>query len=116
MRTHDPQSPRTYSGKFIVRVLPELHRRLVIEAAEAQVSLNLLVSHRLSITTTGSGLPGAAPRPPQAPGPQRKKAEDPGTTGDAAPARGAGGGVSGKRARTRHGRKTAPAKRPKDAA
>ena len=70
----EPLSSKTYSGKFIVRVPPELHRRLVIEAAEAQVSLNLLVSHRLSLTALDLGLPGAAPKPGQAPGPTRKKA------------------------------------------
>nr|WP_294511489.1 toxin-antitoxin system HicB family antitoxin [uncultured Rhodopila sp.] len=57
----DPLSSKTYSGKFIVRVPPELHRRLVIEAAEAQVSLNLLISHRLSLTVTDP----APPRPAQ---------------------------------------------------
>jgi hypothetical protein len=55
-----------------VRVPPELHRRLVIEAAEAQVSLNLLISHRLSLTATDSALPGAAPKPQPAPRPKRK--------------------------------------------
>ena len=31
---------RTYSGKFVVRVPPGLHRQLVIEAADQHVSLN----------------------------------------------------------------------------
>lgn len=39
---------RTYSGKFMVRVPPEVHRKLTIEAAEQNVSLNRLVSARLS--------------------------------------------------------------------
>ena len=39
---------RTYSGQFIVRVPPELHRQLVIDAAEQHVSLNRLVSSRLA--------------------------------------------------------------------
>lgn len=39
---------RDYSGKFMVRVPPELHRRLVLEAAEQHVSLNRLVSTRLA--------------------------------------------------------------------
>lgn len=39
---------KTYSGKFIVRVPPEIHRHLVMEAAESGVSLNRLVSARLS--------------------------------------------------------------------
>jgi len=38
---------RTYSGKFVVRVPPELHRQLVIEAADQHVSLNRLISSRL---------------------------------------------------------------------
>ncbi len=37
-----------YSGKFQVRVPPEVHRKLVIEAAESHVSLNRLVSAKLS--------------------------------------------------------------------
>lgn len=36
-----------YSGKFMVRVTPELRRRLVIEAADQHVSLNRLVNSRL---------------------------------------------------------------------
>lgn len=38
---------RTYSGNFMVRVPPELHRQLALEAAEQQVSLNRLASKRL---------------------------------------------------------------------
>jgi predicted HicB family RNase H-like nuclease len=41
---------RSYSGKFMVRVPPEVHRQLNIEAAEQQVSLNRLVSARLSMS------------------------------------------------------------------
>ena len=37
-----------YSGKFQVRVPPEVHRKLAIEAAESQVSLNRLVSAKLA--------------------------------------------------------------------
>jgi len=44
----EPLSERTYSGKFMVRVPTELHRRLVAEAAEQRVSLNRLVSDRLA--------------------------------------------------------------------
>ncbi|MFD6095666.1 type II toxin-antitoxin system HicB family antitoxin [Nocardiopsis flavescens] len=50
---------RSYSGKFMVRVPPEVHRRLNIEAAEQQVSLNRLVSARLS-AATGTCTPPAA--------------------------------------------------------
>lgn len=38
---------RSYSGKFMVRVPPELHRHLAIEAAEQNVSLNRLAATRL---------------------------------------------------------------------
>jgi len=37
-----------YSGKFLVRVPPHVHRDLTIEAAEQGVSLNRLVSSRLA--------------------------------------------------------------------
>jgi len=39
---------RTYSGKFMVRVTPETHRRLAIDAAEQHVSLNRLAASRLA--------------------------------------------------------------------
>lgn len=44
----EPLAAKEYSGKFMVRVPPDVHRRLVLEAAEAGVSLNRLVSARLS--------------------------------------------------------------------
>ena len=44
----EPIATRPYSGKFMVRIPPEQHRRLVIEAAEAGVSLNRLASSKLS--------------------------------------------------------------------
>lgn len=43
----EPLSLRHYSGKFMVRVPPEVHRKLAIEAAEAGVSLNRLASAKL---------------------------------------------------------------------
>ena len=43
-----PIATRKYSGKFMVRIPPETHRRLVLEAAEAGVSLNRLASEKLS--------------------------------------------------------------------
>lgn len=46
-----PLADRAYSGKFIVRVPPETHRELMLEAAEERVSLNRLVSARLSRST-----------------------------------------------------------------
>jgi predicted RNase H-like HicB family nuclease len=44
----EPLSERTYSGRFVVRVPADVHRRLVREAAEQQVSLNRIVSDRLA--------------------------------------------------------------------
>jgi len=41
-------SSRQYSGKFMVRVTPEVHRNLVIEAAESGVSLNRIASTKLA--------------------------------------------------------------------
>jgi predicted HicB family RNase H-like nuclease len=44
----EPISVKRYSGKFMVRIPPELHRRLALEAAEAGISLNRLASDKLS--------------------------------------------------------------------
>jgi predicted HicB family RNase H-like nuclease len=44
----EPLAVQRYSGKFTVRIPPELHRHLVIEATEAGISLNRLVSAKLS--------------------------------------------------------------------
>ena len=44
----EPFALRQYSGKFLVRVPPDLHRQLVVEAAEAGVSLNRLASAKLA--------------------------------------------------------------------
>jgi len=44
----EPIASRRYSGKFMVRVPPEVHRNLTIRAAEAGVSLNRLASSKLS--------------------------------------------------------------------
>ena len=44
----EPLSVKHYSGKFMVRVPPEVHRTLAIKAAEAGVSLNRLASAKLS--------------------------------------------------------------------
>ena len=43
----EPFSSRQFSGKFMVRVPPETHRMLAMEAAESGVSLNRLVSSKL---------------------------------------------------------------------
>ena len=44
----EPIACRNYSGKFMVRVPPEVHRNLAIRAAEAGTSLNRIVSSKLS--------------------------------------------------------------------
>ena len=43
-----PLSTRKYSGKFMVRVPPEVHRHLAIEAAESGVSLNRIAGVKLA--------------------------------------------------------------------
>ncbi|MFQ5588827.1 MAG: type II toxin-antitoxin system HicB family antitoxin [Nitrospiria bacterium] len=43
-----PISARKYSGKFMVRVPPEVHRHLAIEAAESGMSLNRIASAKLA--------------------------------------------------------------------
>ncbi|MGI5192007.1 type II toxin-antitoxin system HicB family antitoxin [Promicromonospora sp. CA-289599] len=45
----EPLADREYSGKFMVRIPPEAHRRLAIEAAEQHVSLNRLIADRLAV-------------------------------------------------------------------
>jgi predicted HicB family RNase H-like nuclease len=44
----EPIAGKRYSGKFMVRVPPDVHRRLATEAAEEGVSLNRLASAKLS--------------------------------------------------------------------
>ncbi len=44
----EPLATRKYSGKFIVRVPPDVHRKLKIQAAESKVSFNRLISAKLS--------------------------------------------------------------------
>ncbi|BAZ43253.1 HicB family protein [Chondrocystis sp. NIES-4102] len=43
-----PISSKSYSGKFQIRITPERHRRLAIEAAEQNVSLNRLICDKLA--------------------------------------------------------------------
>lgn len=44
----EPLATKQFSGKFMIRVPPEVHRQLAIQAAEAGVSLNRLASAKLS--------------------------------------------------------------------
>jgi len=44
----EPLATQRFSGKFMTRIPPHLHRKLAIEAAEAGVSLNRIVSLKLT--------------------------------------------------------------------
>jgi predicted HicB family RNase H-like nuclease len=44
----EPLATKAFSGRFMVRIPPSLHRQLALEAAEAGISLNRLASARLS--------------------------------------------------------------------
>jgi len=43
-----PLAVRRYSGNFTVRIPPDVHRNLRIQAAEANVSFNRFVSYKLT--------------------------------------------------------------------
>ncbi len=42
-----PISLRKYSGKLVVRMPPEVHRRLAIEAKERGISLNMFINSKI---------------------------------------------------------------------
>jgi len=44
----EPIATKRYSGKFMVRVPPGVHRSLAIQAAESGISLNRIASAKLS--------------------------------------------------------------------
>jgi predicted HicB family RNase H-like nuclease len=44
----EPIALKHFSGKFMVRVPPQVHKKLTIEAAESGISLNRLASTKLS--------------------------------------------------------------------
>lgn len=44
----EPLATRNYSGKFTVRVPPEIHRKLQIQAAESKVSFNRFINAKLA--------------------------------------------------------------------
>lgn len=60
----EAMSDRSYSGKFVTRVPKQLHRTLAIEAAEAGISLNRLVSYKLAmpVPMTGRSAKATGPR------------------------------------------------------
>ena len=43
----EPLSTKHFSGRFVVRVPPDLHRQLAMEASEAGISINRLATDRL---------------------------------------------------------------------
>ena len=47
-RIPEPLAGKRYSGRFMVRIPPEVHRNLALKAAEEGVSLNRLASAKLS--------------------------------------------------------------------
>lgn len=59
----EAMSDRSYSGKFVTRVPEQLHRTLAIEAAEAGVSLNRLVSYKLAMPVPMTGRSARTTRP-----------------------------------------------------
>jgi predicted HicB family RNase H-like nuclease len=58
----EPLADRRFSGEFVARVPSALHRRLAIEAAEAGVSLNRLVSLKLAMPLGAPALQSGAAR------------------------------------------------------
>lgn len=44
----EPIATKNFSGKFVVRVPPEIHRNLFLAAQEAKVSLNRYISYKLA--------------------------------------------------------------------
>jgi predicted HicB family RNase H-like nuclease len=44
----EPIASKHFSGKFMVRVPPEVHRKLAIQADESGISLNRIASSKLS--------------------------------------------------------------------
>lgn len=47
-RIPEPLADKRYSGEFRVRIPPELHRALALQAAEQGISLNRLASAKLA--------------------------------------------------------------------
>ncbi len=43
-----PIASKHYSGTFMVRIPPDIHRKLAIQAAESGISLNRIASSKLS--------------------------------------------------------------------
>lgn len=67
-RSEPPEKP--FSGRFVARIRPELHRRLSLLAAASGKSLNTLVAQSLE-SLTNSGTTSRAPTRSQTPGRRR---------------------------------------------
>lgn len=50
----EPLAERKYSGEFRVRIPPEVHRMLALQAAEQGISLNRIASAKLAMTSGAS--------------------------------------------------------------
>jgi predicted HicB family RNase H-like nuclease len=72
-RNEPPEKP--FSGRFLVRIAPALHRELVAQAAARGVSLNALVESTLSTAFPGRPAESRSAPRPQAARPARKKAK-----------------------------------------
>ena len=44
----EPLSTKRFSGKFVIRIPPQLHRQLALQAQESQISLNRLIAAKLA--------------------------------------------------------------------
>ena len=45
----EPLATKDYSGNLSIRIPKDLHRNIAIQAAEANVSINRLISYKLSV-------------------------------------------------------------------
>ena len=59
-RGEEPEKP--YSGRFVVRIEPELHRRIALEARKRGMSINALVGEALAKKTEEINRDGGATR------------------------------------------------------
>jgi predicted HicB family RNase H-like nuclease len=59
-RGEEPEKP--YSGQFLARISPDLHRQISLAALAADKSLNAWVAEMLESAASGTKLPAAAQR------------------------------------------------------
>lgn len=67
----EPLSAKTYSGIFKVRIPPEVHRQLALDAAEQGVSMNRLVSAKLTAGKVAGERPASTATPRRKPASER---------------------------------------------